>query len=182
MNPEAFGRYLLIRKLAVGGMTELFLAQPKERTRSPGRMVIKRLFPSLGDEAGIVEAFRSEALIAGHFIHPNIVRIHEYGQVQDFHYIAREFIQGATLGDVLRQAERESMQLMPALVLRVMLSACARTPAGAGGIPGRPGVGAHPWAPERADAAALQGPQGRGRALRKSAGAPPRAPPCRISC
>ena len=122
MNSQPFGRYELLKKLAVGGTTTVWLARlPGSGGESARDLVLKLLLPHLADEPQVVEAFKREALLAGHLTHPNIARIYEFGQVNDSHYIAREFVPGGTAGEVLRKGRPS---LSPALALRLMCAAC----------------------------------------------------------
>ncbi|HEX8701009.1 MAG TPA: serine/threonine-protein kinase, partial [Myxococcaceae bacterium] len=125
MNSLPFGRYEVLKKLSVGGATEVWHARLPGRDGEASReLVLKLLLPHLGEEPPLVEAFKREALIAGNMNHPNIARIYEFGQVGSNHYIAREFIAGGTAGDVLRRSRSRSAPVPPALALRVMSLAC----------------------------------------------------------
>ena len=68
--PERIGSYEVLRKLADGGMAELFLA------RGPsGLVALKRILPQLAGDAEFVTMFEDEARIAGRLEHPNIARM-----------------------------------------------------------------------------------------------------------
>jgi serine/threonine protein kinase len=124
MNHQSFGRYVLLRRMAVGGTTELWQARQPSDSEAARYVSLKRLLPHLAHEPRMVEVFRREALIAGNFNHPNIARIYEFGQVNDSHYIAREFIPGATAGEALRRLLPGSTGFPPALALRLICLAC----------------------------------------------------------
>jgi len=68
MNLQSFGRYVLLRRLAVGGMAELWQARQPSDSEATRYVSLKRLLPHLGQEPRMVKAFRHEALIAGRFM------------------------------------------------------------------------------------------------------------------
>ena len=68
-----FGKYLLQRKLAEGGMAEVFLARQRGMEASRSCVVIKRILPQLCRTTEFVEMFLDEARLAARLIHPNIV-------------------------------------------------------------------------------------------------------------
>ncbi|HVE86337.1 MAG TPA: serine/threonine-protein kinase [Myxococcales bacterium] len=98
----AFGKYELLRKLATGGMGQIFLARPQGSPGLSRLLVVKRLLPHLATDRGFLHMFLDEAKIASRLDHPNIVRIHEMGQFQGSHFLAMEYVAGEdlrTLGD-----------------------------------------------------------------------------------
>jgi len=96
---EHIGHFTLERRLARGGMGDVYLA----RDENLGRFVaLKLLPPSFGGDAEWVARFRQEARAASSITHPNIAHIYEVGEFEGRHYIAMEYIEGATLRDKLR--------------------------------------------------------------------------------
>jgi serine/threonine protein kinase len=97
-----FGKYQIVRRIAVGGMGEIYLAR---QTGLPGfeRMVIlKSLLPDLAAEESFVEQFLDEARVAATLNHPNVVAIYEVGQWEGIYYIAMEYISGRNLNEMRR--------------------------------------------------------------------------------
>jgi eukaryotic-like serine/threonine-protein kinase len=91
---HSFGSYGIVAAIGAGGMGEVYLAQD---TRL-GRKVALKLLPSyftMDEER--VRRFQQEARAASALNHPNIITIHEIGQVEERHFIAIEFIDGETL-------------------------------------------------------------------------------------
>ncbi|WP_368670628.1 protein kinase [Myxococcus sp. AM011] len=95
-----FGQYLLIKRLAVGGMAELFLAH---RPPDPELVVLKRILPYLSEEPEFVQMFLDEARIAAQLSHPNIVQVHELGKEGDNIFIAMEYVEGVDLRKVVME-------------------------------------------------------------------------------
>ena len=77
--PLKFGKYTLIRKLASGGMAELFLAIQKSVAGFEKLLVIKRILPSMNQDKAFIDMLLSEARIAATLSHPNIVQIFDVG-------------------------------------------------------------------------------------------------------
>ena len=78
IDPMSFGgRYTLIRRLAVGGMAEIYLARQAAMAGFEKEVVIKRLRQELADDPRIVEMFLDEAKIGAQLNHPNIVHVYD---------------------------------------------------------------------------------------------------------
>ena len=86
--------YRILSTLGAGGMGEVYLAEDLQLRR---KVALKMLAPELtSDERGL-RRFEHEAHAASALNHPNILTIYEFGQVEGFHFIASEFIDGVTL-------------------------------------------------------------------------------------
>ena len=91
---EQLGRYRVESVLGIGGMGVVYLAHDEGLGRKVG---LKLLPQSLVANKAQLERLKREARAASALNHPNIVTIHEIGQVNSTHYIATEFIEGTTL-------------------------------------------------------------------------------------
>jgi serine/threonine protein kinase/Tol biopolymer transport system component len=89
-----FDRYQILAPLGVGGMGEVYLAlDPKL-----GRKVALKLLPEKYTKDPLrLRRFEQEAQAASALNHPNIITIHEIGEVEGILFIATEFIEGITL-------------------------------------------------------------------------------------
>ena len=91
---QSIGRYEVLELLGAGGMGEVYLAQDT----SLGRKVALKLLPArFTTEPDRLRRFEQEARTASALNHPNIVTIYEIGQVGETHFIATEYLDGATL-------------------------------------------------------------------------------------
>src|ERR1700674_472797 len=88
------GRYRIDAVLGVGGMGVVYLACDERLGRKIG---LKLLPESWVAEEARWERLKHEARTASALNHPNIVTIHEFGEVDSIHYIATEFVEGTTL-------------------------------------------------------------------------------------
>ncbi len=104
-GPTVFsGRYELHRKLARGGMAEVFLARDQLLDRP---VAIKVLFPEFATNPEFVERFRREAQAAANLSHhPNIVSIYDWGEERGTYFIVMEYVEGRSLADILRAEGR----------------------------------------------------------------------------
>ena len=122
-----FGKYLLERKLAEGGMAEIYLARP-----GPGfvgtprsQLVVKRLFSHHSGEAEFVRMFFNESRLAARLKHPNIVDIFDQGEVEGAYYLAMEYIHGEDLRSIAQQADTVNKRPPLGVVCRIVMDMLA---------------------------------------------------------
>ncbi len=99
----AFGSYRLLRTLARGGMAEVMLAEERGLEGFRRRVVIKRVLPHLADDPEFVAMFLEEARLAALLTHPGIVHIYEFGCHEGSYFLAMEYVEGASLSQILRR-------------------------------------------------------------------------------
>src|SRR6476646_11917522 len=87
------GRYEIRSQLGTGGMGEVYLAQDTTLDR---KVALKILPPNLAEDTDRMSRFVREAKLASALNHPNIITIHEVGEINGAHFIATEFIEGET--------------------------------------------------------------------------------------
>ncbi|MCP4504482.1 MAG: protein kinase [Deltaproteobacteria bacterium] len=93
MTDLIFGKYEIIRRLAIGGMGEVFLS--RQTGVAVDRLVIlKSLLPEIAEQEGFIDQFLDEARVASTLNHPNIVSIYEVGLWNGVYFIAMEYIHG----------------------------------------------------------------------------------------
>jgi eukaryotic-like serine/threonine-protein kinase len=101
MFPQIFGKYVLEREIAAGGMARVYLATLRGAVGFEKRLVVKQIRPELAVDAAFVRRFVEEAKTAVELSHPNIVPVYELGVEQGVYYIAMEHCPGVTLAEVL---------------------------------------------------------------------------------
>ncbi|MFW5739948.1 MAG: serine/threonine protein kinase, partial [Myxococcota bacterium] len=111
--PTRFGKYTLLRRLATGGMAELFLALHKSVAGFEKIIVIKRILPSMNTDEAFIEMLLHEARIAATLSHPNIVQIYDVGHAEGAYYIAMEHIHGEDLRAIVGQMKKLQMTEFP---------------------------------------------------------------------
>lgn len=120
-----FGKYLLLQRVSVGGMAEIFKAIPSGATRIDEIVAIKRILPNIAEDSEFIGMFIDEARIAGQLTHPNICRIYELGRVRGDHYIAMQFLWGRDLLKVMNRLKKFSTVLPVPMAAFIAAKACA---------------------------------------------------------
>lgn len=92
------GRYRLHRRLARGGMSDVYLAHDEVLNR---QVAIKIMYPQYAAEERFVVRFRREATAVAKLNHPNIVAVYDWGPHDDTYYIAMELVEGESLSEIL---------------------------------------------------------------------------------
>jgi serine/threonine protein kinase len=119
------GRYTLLRRLAVGGMAEIYLARQAARAGFEKLVVIKRLRADLVGDPRIVEMFLDEARVGALLNHPNIVHVYDVDEHAGVPYIAMEYIVGEELNELCRRGLGHKMFLPLEHAVEVMRQAAA---------------------------------------------------------
>jgi serine/threonine-protein kinase len=114
---------VLVRKLAEGGMAEIFLAKLLGADGFERNVVIKRMLSNLSSIPDFVEMFRDEARLAARLSHPNIIQIHELGFIEGCYYICMEYLAGEDFSSTLRQAGKKRQYTPIPITLRVLVDA-----------------------------------------------------------
>jgi serine/threonine-protein kinase len=103
MFPQIFGKYVLEREIAAGGMARVYLATLRGAVGFEKRLVVKQIRTELASDEAFVSRFVEEAKTAVELSHPNIVPVYELGVEQGVYYIAMELCEGLTLSEVLAE-------------------------------------------------------------------------------
>src|SRR5919112_3442374 len=103
--PREIGKYELVRKLASGGMAEVYLARAAGPAGFQKTLVVKRILPHLAEDPKFVEMFLAEARLAAALNHPSVVQIFDFGEADDAYYLAMEYVDGPDLGSLWRAAK-----------------------------------------------------------------------------
>lgn len=94
-EPTPFGRYVLVDRIAVGGMAEVYVAA---RPEEPGRLyAVKRILPTLAEDDAFLTMFLDEARLVVQLDHPGISPVHELGKHGGGYYMAMEYLAGKDL-------------------------------------------------------------------------------------
>ena len=119
-----FGKYILDRRIAVGGMAEVFLARVEGPEGVAKQVVIKRILPRVSRDRHFVDMFIDEARISVLLRHGNIVPVFDFGKVEDSFYLAMEYVDGVALGKLLRGSRDKRLQLPLELAVFVAAEVC----------------------------------------------------------
>src|SRR6478752_7474520 len=118
--PSKIGRHSVVGYIATGGMAELFLG--KEPTGRP--VVIKRILPHLARQPSFVSMFVDEARIGALAKHPNLVEVHELGQVGTDLFLVMEYLVGENLAGLVRRLVKRRENMSFGLAAYIIAEAC----------------------------------------------------------
>jgi serine/threonine protein kinase len=118
-----FGKYELLRKIASGGMGQVFLA--RERSSVERLVVLKLILPHLAEDDEFLTMFLEEARLVARLQHPNMVTILDLQEVEGRHCLAMEFVQGDDVRRLDKQSRLKGRLLPAGLVMRVISEAAA---------------------------------------------------------
>ncbi|WP_408890709.1 protein kinase domain-containing protein [Myxococcus faecalis] len=125
MTIETYGRYQLLKRLAMGGMAQLYLARQQGPEGFEKLVVVKRILPHLAENDDFVKMFLDEARIAARLNHANVVQIFDLGAQDDSFFIAMEYIHGDDLRRIWKQSEAMGQPVPVPLVCRILIEACS---------------------------------------------------------
>jgi len=112
-----FGQYVLLEKIATGGMAEVWKARMRGVEGFQKIVAIKKILPHLSDNQDFIEMFIDEAKLAAQLNHNNIIHIYDLGKIQSSYYIAMEYIDGFDLKTILRRGEERGQPMQVELAL-----------------------------------------------------------------
>ena len=116
-DSKLFGRYKILERLGVGGMSEVYTAVAHGAEGFSRTFVIKRLRPELARNKDAVAQFIDEARVQASLVHSNIVPVFDFGMMGGEYFMIEEYILGRDLARVsTRCVERTGFRLEPRLV------------------------------------------------------------------
>ncbi len=112
--PQRLGKFEILRKIGHGGMGSVSLA----RDTLLGREVaLKTILPNQGHPEDLIRRFRQEAMAVARLQHPNLVTIHEFGEIDGVCFLAMEFVNGYDLEELITHSVLDRDQVGAVLVL-----------------------------------------------------------------
>lgn len=105
---ESFGKYVLLERLAAGGMAEVYLAKSTGASGINKFVAIKRILPQYSDNPEFIEMFKEEAKIAVNLNHGNVVSIFDFGIEKKQFFLVMEYVEGQNLRQVLNHLKKDT--------------------------------------------------------------------------
>ena len=118
------GKYEIVRKIAMGGMAEIYLARVRGNAGFEKLVVLKRILPSLADDKTFVQMFLDEARLAATLHHPNIGDVYDVGEDDGDLFFAMEYIHGQDLR-LMKLSAGERGELLPLTVALAVIHGAA---------------------------------------------------------
>jgi serine/threonine-protein kinase len=119
-SSNRLGDYLLLERLGVGGMAEVFVAEREGPYGFVKRVALKRILPGLAADRRFAEMFCDEARVSAALNHPNIVQVLDFGECDGELFMAMEFVEGVTVAKLLRMAASAKRPIPMAIALYVV--------------------------------------------------------------
>jgi len=104
--PDSFGKYRVLRRIASGGMAEVYLCRLTGEEGFRKRVALKVVHPRHADDPRFRELFAREARLAASLSHPNLVQVFDFGREGDAHFLAMEYVEGWNLAQASEQARQ----------------------------------------------------------------------------
>ena len=102
--PKTMGKYPIIGVLGKGAMGIVYRGyDPLIRRPVAIKTIAKDLFDERSNPEDMGARFRREAQAAGNLSHPGIVGVYEYGETDEYAFIAMECVEGTSLREFFNQ-------------------------------------------------------------------------------
>jgi serine/threonine protein kinase len=121
---QMFGKYRLLKRIAVGGMAEIFVARREGMEGFQKTIVIKRIRPHLSEQSALVNMFLNEAKLAAELNHSNIAQIFDLGRIGKSYFIAMEYINGHDMRAIVPKAEKQGISFPLEYSFKIAREAC----------------------------------------------------------
>jgi serine/threonine protein kinase len=100
------GSFEILRRLARGGMAEIYLARTSGPSGFEKLVVLKKILGKLADKPRYVQLFLEEARLAASLDHPSIAQVYDIGMVDGSYFFAMEHLHGQDVRSILHRAWR----------------------------------------------------------------------------
>ncbi|MBW2733242.1 MAG: serine/threonine protein kinase [Deltaproteobacteria bacterium] len=113
MSSVVFGKYTLLRRLAQGGMAELYLGRSHKSYGVERMVVIKVIASRFAADASFAKMFSDEVRISATLTHPNIGQVVDVGEVEGRQYLAMEYLHGKDMRVIVRALKEVGQRGVP---------------------------------------------------------------------
>jgi serine/threonine protein kinase len=103
---KKFGKYILLDRIAVGGMAEVYRAKLTGEKGFEKLIVVKKMLPHMTEDPEMVTYFIDEAKLAALLQHENIIHIYDFGETEGSYFIAMEYLFGKDLKSVFHKSSQ----------------------------------------------------------------------------
>jgi serine/threonine protein kinase len=124
-GPRRLGKYELLRRVAVGGMAELFLARATGIEGFEKLVVLKRILPQHAGDGRFIRMFLQEARLAATLVHPNVIQVYDIGKVGGTYFFTMEYVHGVDARRLLQIAHDRGQRLPLEHALGIVLGTAA---------------------------------------------------------
>lgn len=118
---RTLGKYTLVRRLAVGGMAEIYLAEQEGPGGFKKKLVIKQILQSFAEDENFKTMFQDEARLVAQLTHPKIAQLYELGEIEDSLFIAMEFVEGVDLQEIVEWSKENNRPVPFDIAAKLMI-------------------------------------------------------------
>jgi tRNA A-37 threonylcarbamoyl transferase component Bud32 len=122
LTGQNIGPYRVLERCGQGGMAEVYKGYHPLIDRY---VAIKVLRPSFADDEEFRARFQREATAVAAMRHPNIVQLHDFGQLGDRFYMVMEYVEGGSLRGRLQRFQSESTDMSLSDVVTIVRGVAA---------------------------------------------------------
>jgi serine/threonine protein kinase len=117
---ESVGKYEVLRKIAAGGMAELYLARVRGAAGFEKVVVLKRILPGIAEDPDFVRMFLDEARLAATLQHPNIADVYDVGEADGQYFFTMEFVYGQDARTIRHEMKKRNEPVPLAAALAII--------------------------------------------------------------
>src|SRR3954467_11936091 len=108
-KPFKIGKYLLLERLATGGMAEVYRAKASGAGGFEKQLAIKRILPTYSTNEEFRRMFEYEARLSSMLTHANIVQIYDFVKAGETYLLAMEYVDGKNLRQFVNKAKKANL-------------------------------------------------------------------------
>ncbi|WNG60352.1 protein kinase [Archangium gephyra] len=123
-QPIPFGKYLLLDRINIGGMAEVWRGKMFGAGGFERLVAIKRILPNIAEDDEFISMFIDEAKISVQLNHANIAQIYELGQITNSYFIAMEYIPGRDMRAIFDRCRKKGEPAPVPLVAYMVAKMC----------------------------------------------------------
>ncbi len=123
-KPFKMGRYLLMERLATGGMAEVYRAKAGGAGGFEKQVAIKRILPTYSQNDEFRKMFEYEARLSSMLTHANIVQVYDFNKFGETYLLAMEYVDGKNLRQFVNKARKIDVQFPIEFSVFVMNEVC----------------------------------------------------------
>ena len=115
--------YKLGKKIARGGMAEIFMATKTMPDSTKQLFCVKRILPHYANDEEFIQMFRDEAKICQNFSHANLVAVHDFTEIDGAWAIIMDLVSGSDLRAIFAACEKQSTRLSIQMICYIIAEA-----------------------------------------------------------
>ncbi len=119
------GKYEIMRRLAVGGMAEIYLARITGAAGFEKLVVLKRILPNVAEDPTFVSMFLDEARLAATLRHSNIADVYDVGEADGTYFFTMEYVHGQDVRVIRHDARKRGERVPLAVALAIVHGAAS---------------------------------------------------------